>query len=152
MADTASPLEIKRITSLPIGFELFLKEAASEGFNNMSTLQSEWNDGSNIFDRPGEILALATINGEPAGIGGITRDFIDSTWLRMRRFYVRPAYRRRGVGRGIAHFVLNHALQFNAQISLYADGAEARTFWPTLGFVETDRQSTTHIFNELPRI
>jgi GNAT superfamily N-acetyltransferase len=151
MPDTISSLEIKRITGLPIGFELFLNEATREGFDHMKTLQLEWNNRSNIFDRPGEILALATINGELAGIGGITQDFVDSTWLRMRRFYVRPAYRRGGVGRGIAHFVLDHALQFNGQIALYADSAEARTFWSTLGFVERVRQSTTHVFTEIPK-
>lgn len=128
MTDTIISLEIKRITSLPTGFELFLNDASREGFNNMAPLQREWNHSINIFDRPGEILALATINGELAGIGGITQDFADSTRLRMRRFYVRPAYRRRGVGRAIVHFVLDHALPFNRQISLYTDGREARTF------------------------
>jgi len=150
MAETINSLEVKRITSFPNGFDVFLNEAAAEGFDNMETLQRQWHDGSSRFERPGEILALATINGEMAGIGGITQDFVDSSWLRMRRFYVRPAYRRRGVGRDIAQFVLDYAQPFNRQIALYAEGAEARAFWPTLGFVETDRENTTHIFAGIP--
>ncbi|WP_132960320.1 GNAT family N-acetyltransferase [Rhizobium sp. BK251] len=105
----------------------------------------EARNGPNRIERPGKILALATIDDEIAGIGGITRDFVDSGWLRMRRFYARPAYRRRGVGRRIALCVLEHAKPFNRQIALYADGTQAGAFWPTLGF-EPMRRQTTHVF------
>ncbi|WP_245504946.1 MULTISPECIES: GNAT family N-acetyltransferase [Rhizobium] len=66
--------------------------------------------------------------------------------MRMRRFYVRPAYRRRGVGRQIALYVLEHAKPFDRQIALYADGPEAEVFWPTLGFGPINRENTTHVF------
>lgn len=146
MVSDSDAVEVRRIFELPDHFDQFLSEAASEGFDNMSVLQDEWRDGFNRFERPGEILALATIDGEMAGIGGITQDFVDSSWLRMRRFYVRPAYRRRGVGRKIALHVLEHARPFNRQIALYAGGPEAEAFWPTLGFGLIQRENTTHVF------
>lgn len=145
MSDS-NAVEVRRIVELPHHFDQFLSDAATEGFDHMSVLQEQWRDGSNRFERPGEILALATIDGEMAGIGGITRDFVDSGWLRMRRFYVRPAYRRLGVGRKIALHVLEHARPFNRQIVLYADGPEAEAFWTTLGFGLIERKNTTHIF------
>jgi GNAT superfamily N-acetyltransferase len=145
MASEGQVVEIKRLVQLPDHFDQFLNEAAAEGFNNMSVLRDEWENGSNRFDRPGEILALATINGEMVGIGGITQDFVDVDWLRMRRFYVRRAYRRFGVGRMIALHVLELARPFNRQICLYAGGPEAEAFWPTLGFVPIDREHTTHV-------
>ncbi|RBO92249.1 GNAT family N-acetyltransferase [Pseudochrobactrum asaccharolyticum] len=95
-------IEVRRITELPADLSDLINDAVLDGFDGMSLLQAQWNSGVNQFTRPGEILALATINGELAGIGGITQDFVDSSWLRMRRFYVRPAYRRRGVGQAIA--------------------------------------------------
>lgn len=64
----------------------------------------------------------------------------------MRRFYVRPAYRRLGIGRQIALFVLKHATTFDRQIVLYTASADAEMFWPTIGFVPIERENTTHIY------
>lgn len=151
MARESQVVEINRIVRLPDRFDHFMSEADAEGFNNMSVLRDEWQDGSNRFERPGEILALATINGEPAGIGGITQDFVDKDWLRMRRFYVRQRYRRLGVGRKIALFVLSYTIPFERQIALYAGGPEAEAFWPTLGFIPIDREHTTHVLGDSGR-
>lgn len=145
MNGEGSSVEISRITQLPKEFDLLLNDATSEGYDNMSVLLKEWADGTNRFERLAEILAVATVDGELAGIGGITQDFVDSNWLRMRRFYVRPAYRRRGLGRGIARYVLEHARPFGRQIALYAGGPEAEVFWPTLGFFPANREHTTHV-------
>lgn len=146
MVSDSDIVAVRRIVELPDRFDQFVIEAAAEGFNNMSVLQEEWRSGSNRFERPGEILALATVGNQMAGIGGITQDFVDSGWLRMRRFYVRPDYRRRGVGRKLALFVLEYARAFDRQIALYAGGPEAEAFWPTLGFCLIEREHTTHVF------
>ncbi len=143
---TDGTMVVSRLFSLPDGFDRILSDAEAEGIDNMAVLQNEWRDGSNRFQREGEILALATLGGEIAGIGGITHDFVDARWLRMRRFYVRPDFRRLGVGRQIALFVLDHALAIERPIALYAGGTEAEAFWPALGFAPIVRVNTTHVF------
>jgi GNAT superfamily N-acetyltransferase len=146
-SDPSSPqLKVVKTNSLPEGFDRLRAEAADEGFNNIETLWREWQDTTHRFTRPGEMLVVATIGDELVGIGGITQDFVDAAWLRMRRFYVRPAYRRRRVGRAIARAVLDHALPLGRQIALYAGGIEAAAFWPQLGFVQIERENTTHVF------
>ena len=149
MGDSATVV-VRQIVELPDQFEQFRLEADAEGFNMVSVLQDEWRSWTNRFERPGEILALATVDNEIAGIGGATQDFMDSNWLRMRRFYVRPAYRRRGIGRHIALFVLEHAKAFDRQIALHAAGPEAEAFWPTVGFTPIERENTTHVFRCTP--
>ena len=104
----------------------------------------QWLDGSNRFSRPGELLAVAWADGDLAGIGGITEDFIDPAALRMRRFYVRANYRRRGVGRAIANFVLETARPLDRQIVVHAATGEAAAFWASQGFVRVVREKTTH--------
>ncbi len=146
MAVDRNTVLVRQTVGLPDQLDQLLLEAEAEGFNMVSVLQDEWRNGTNRFERPGEILALATVGGEVAGIGGATQDFMDSSWLRMRRFYVRPAYRRQGIGREIALFVLEHAKAFDRQIVLYAASPEAEAFWPTIGFTPIDRENTTHIF------
>ena len=139
-------IKVGRIEQLPEQFDEFLHDAGTEGFDTISVLRDEWANGSHRFNRPGEMLVLATVDGKAAGIGGITQDFVEAGWLRMRRFYVRPVYRRLGVGRQIAFHILEHALPFDRQIILHADGPDAEAFWPTLGFVPIDRVHTTHVF------
>lgn len=139
-------IEIIRLDRLPEPFDLFLRESRAEGFDTFSVLRDEWADGSNRFERTGEVLMLATVEGNAAGVGGVTQDFVDAGCLRMRRFYVRPAYRRLGIGRKIALCVLEHARPFNRQIFLHADGPDAEAFWPTIGFVPIERAHTTHVF------
>jgi len=146
MTGNSNAIVVRRIVELPTQLDQLLVEAEAEGFNMVSVLQDEWRSGANRFERPGEILALATIDGELAGIGGTTQDFMDSSWLRMRRFYVRPTYRRRGVGRQIALFVLEYAKAFDRQIVLYTASPEAEAFWPTIGFTSIERENTTHIY------
>jgi GNAT superfamily N-acetyltransferase len=72
------------------------------------------------FDRPGEALLTAYSAGVLAAIGGITIDPIVPDALRMRRFYVRPAFRRTGIGREIALALLEGALQRVRVVTLNA--------------------------------
>lgn len=137
--------KVTSVTGLPDGLDILRAEAAAEGFG-LEVLWSEWRDGTNRFNRPGELLAVATVEDDLAGIGGITEDFIDPAWLRMRRFYVRAAYRRSGVGRAIARFILDRALPLRRQIVLHAASADAAAFWQTLGFEPIERDKTTHQF------
>lgn len=140
----ATGVHIRRVTSLPDQIDVLRSEAGAEGVTNMEALFSQWQDGSNRFSRPGELLAVAWADGDLAGIGGVTEDFIDPAALRMRRFYVRANYRRRGVGRAIANFVLETARPLDRQIVVRAETEEAAAFWESQGFERIKRQKTTH--------
>ncbi len=139
-------VDVTQITDLPIHFDRLLRDAEDEGNDIMSVLRHQWLDGSNRFKRPGEMLALATFSGDVAGIGGVTQDFVDADWLRLRRVHVSPTLRRLGIGRKIARYVLERTLPFSRQIVLHADGPEAVAFCEALGFGPIDRENTTHIF------
>jgi GNAT superfamily N-acetyltransferase len=135
---------IEPITELPIEFDSLRAEAHAEGFNHIDTLWLQWHEENRRFDRPGEMLVVARFGGDLAGIGGVTEDFVDPSWLRMRRFYVRPQYRRLGTGRAIAEYVLERALPLNRPIVLYTETPEGAAFWQAMGFVPIERAKTTH--------
>ena len=65
----------------------------------------------------------------------------------MRRFYVRPAFRRTGLGREIALALLEGALQRVRVVTLNA-AVESVPFWHTLGFVPQARDGHTHVWRE----
>lgn len=141
-----SPIIVRPVSTLPDDVRALGVEARGEGFDHIDVLLAEWHSGANRFTQPGELLVAATIAGELAGIGGVTEDFLDRGGLRMRRFYVRPAFRRSGVARALASRVLEHALPLQRPIWLFAAGPEAVRFWEAMGFVPTEREMTTHVW------
>jgi GNAT superfamily N-acetyltransferase len=69
--------------------------------------------GSGAPPRPEEFVApdgaflLARVDGEPAGCGGLAR--LDGTTGEIRRMYVVPEARRKGIARAILDALLEHA-------------------------------------------
>jgi len=119
-------------------------EALAEGFRHLERLAAGWESGMERFDRAGERLIAARLNGALAGIGGVTIDPVAADFMRMRRFYVCPAFRRRGVGREIAKALLAHVGDDDRKITVNA-AAASFPFWESLGFVLELRHRRTHI-------
>jgi GNAT superfamily N-acetyltransferase len=122
------------------------REARAEGHQFLDRLASDWASGAMRFDRPGEALLAAYSEDVLAAIGGITIDPIVPEALRMRRFYVRPAFRRTGIGREIAQGLLKSARSIRV-VTLNA-AVESVPFWEALGFVPQARHGHTHIWRE----
>lgn len=139
-------IEIRVIRErLPPGFEILRYAAEDEAFRMLGVLAEEWANGTGRFDAPGEMLVAALDGPVLAAVGGISRDPVDAEALRMRRFYVYPPYRRRGVGRAIARFLLERPEVAGRAVTLDAPQAEAARFWQALGFVPDARNGHTHI-------
>ena len=83
------------------------------------------------------------LNGVLAGIGGLTIEPVVPGALRMRRFYVRPAFRRIGVGRQSVTALLA-GLDGDRTITVNAPPASI-AFWEALGFNPDPRDEHTHI-------
>ena len=130
------------VSSLPTGFDVLRAEACGEGYRNIDRLARDWADGTTRFDAPGEALLAALVADELAGMGGMTVDPNDRGAQRLRRFYVRAAHRRQGVGRRIAEALIagaGHHLVVNAGTE------QAARFWAALGFVPDRRGGHTHL-------
>jgi GNAT superfamily N-acetyltransferase len=133
------------VNELSADFKAMRREARAEGHQVLDRLASDWVSGAMRFDRPGEALLAAYSEGVLAAIGGITIDPIVPDALRMRRFYVRPAFRRTGIGREIALALLEGALQRVRVVTLNA-AEKSVPFWEALGFVPEARDGHTHIW------
>lgn len=102
-------------------------EARAEGHRFVDRLIAEWANGSNRFDRPGEVL-LEAMADEVAAIGGLNCDPYPADGPpvgRLRHVYVRPAFRSRGIGRMLVSALLDRAGgQFErVRLRTHADGA-----------------------------
>jgi len=100
---------------------------------------------------PAGQLMLAYVDGELAGCGALRRfaDADDANACEMKRLYVRPAYRRFGLGRLLAQALLDEARRagYSAMLLDTLDDMEAaRELYASLGFVEVP----PYYFNPIP--
>lgn len=91
-------------------------EARAEDFRFVDRLVDEWATGANRFARKGEVLLAAQVEGDLAGIGGLTLGAALTGALRMRQFYVRPAYRRLAIGCGLVEVLLARLCPFSTML------------------------------------
>ena len=140
----AAPFAVTRLTGPDLPPELagLAAEAAGEGVRIPARVLAEWAHGVR-FDRPGEKLMAGWSGPVLAGIGGLTRDPAWPDALRMRRFYVHPAFRRRGLGRALAVALLAEAP--GRVVTVNAGTPDAPAFWESLGFVRDKRDGHTHL-------
>ena len=110
-------------------------QADREGHGHVRRLIAEWSNGTNCFNRPGEVLLVAQTEGQTVGIGGLTLDPHLPGALRVRRFYVAPDHRNSGLGKRMARRILD-AVQGPRVVTCHAPTPEATAFWRTLGFAD----------------
>ena len=143
-----SAIKIERVhLSLPPDFSALRTDAAREGHNFIERLVQEWADGTNRFCGPGEGLQVARVAGALAGIGGMTIDPFQRDALRMRRFYVRPAFRRRGIARVLARALFETAGKDCRRMHVNAGTDRAAAFWEHLGFRPAAAVHHSHVMD-----
>jgi GNAT superfamily N-acetyltransferase len=138
---------IRIIDELPDGLPALLADAASEGVGNMARLAQDWVSGDQRFDGDGEALLGALLAGELAGIGGLSVEpAVHEPARRVRRFYVRPAFRRQGVARTLASALVQEALdQVDLLTCNAAASPAAAPFWEAQGFSPDTSGPWTHV-------
>jgi GNAT superfamily N-acetyltransferase len=146
MKASDDPLELEPVLdALPVGFDALQAAALAEGFRHVERIAVDWEAGRTRFDRPGEALLAARLDGVLVGIGGLTIEPVVPGALRMRRFYVRPAFRRIGVGRQLVTALLAGV---DGDRSIAVNAAPASIgFWESLGFNPDLRDGHTHILS-----
>lgn len=138
---------------LPAGIGALAEEAVAEDVGNVARLISDWRSGAERFDKPGEVLVAAFDGVTLVGIGGATIEPHapdGKRALRMRRYYVHSAWRRRGVGRALATEVMKHALETCDLLTVNAGVPGAAPFWEALGFVRVTDPTRTHELTKNP--
>lgn len=123
--------------------------AKSENINVVSKLISSWSDNESFFGGRGEGLWIArtTESGEVIGVGGITICPTFTESRRVRRFYISPEWRRRGVATALANKCIERAK--SAGVSTVtchaAASAMAPSFWESVGFEPVADSDITHV-------
>lgn len=148
---TPPALRLERlIENLPAGFDTMRAEARAEGYRFVETLATDWEARMTRFDREGEVLLAALLDGTLAGIGGLTIDPVTPGAMRMRRFYIRAPFRRSGIGRQLATALLEQPIRTGRGLIAVNAAAGSASFWESLGFAPDMRDGHTHVLVRQP--
>ena|SRR5258708_4573361 len=132
---------------LPVpGIEDLRREAAQEGYRFLETLAEEWASGKNQFDGPGEILCGVIDEGLVVAVGGLNHDpFVSKPDVgRIRRVYVRPGRRNRGIGEALVTKLVEHARRNFRPVRLRAESTRAGRLYDRIGFSPCNDPHATH--------
>jgi GNAT superfamily N-acetyltransferase len=122
-------------------------EAQDEGYDFIQTLVEEWASGKNRFDGRGEALRGFLDQGLLVGVGGLNCDPFAGRpdTGRIRRVYVRHAWRNQGIGRELVTTLVGEARTHFRCVRLRAENAEAARLYERMGFVPIATPDATHI-------
>ncbi|ALL13976.1 GNAT family N-acetyltransferase [Caulobacter henricii] len=140
-------LQLVRIfDDLPEDFDALAAEASGEGVRNMARLADGWRDGIR-FQEDGEALLAAFLAGTLAGLGGLSVETgAAEPARRLRRFYVRPNFRRGGVATALASALIQEGLDSVNLLTVNARASQAAgPFWEAQGFMADRSGPWTHI-------
>lgn len=140
-------ISIQKI-ELPVpGIEALHAEACREGYDFIETLVEEWATGSNRFNGPGEALCGHLDQGLLVAVGGLNCDpFARRPDMgRIRRVYVRPAWRNKGIGQALVTALVDQARTHFRCVRLRAENAGAARLYERMGFAPLQDPDATHI-------
>ena len=150
--DADHQIDLRQMANeLPAGFEGLLDASLTEGVRNLARLGEDWRSGLERFDRNGSAL-FAAFQGELLiGIAGTSREQnYSSPAMRMRRLFVRPDWRRKGVARLLAQRCMSRGLAFANTLTCNARASPAAgPFWESMGFRPVDFRDVTHVYDRV---
>jgi ribosomal protein S18 acetylase RimI-like enzyme len=131
---------IERLSGEPADrLQALVSESERQGFRFVRRLVQEWNNGTNRFDRPGEVLFAARSGDDLVGVCGLNVDphADDPRVGRVRHLYVLVPYRRTGVGEQLVADIIDTARGRFARLHLRTTSAAAARLYEGLGFRPT---------------
>lgn len=139
-------VRVESVAELPIDLGVLLEASISEGYDFVERLVTSWEDGSNRFDRPGEVLLQVRSTSGLVGIGGLNVDpyLDDSSVGRIRHVYVLPSARRAGVGSVLVESLVAGAWGNFTRVRLRVGTPRSGSFYEAIGFETTDEPDATH--------
>ena len=121
-------------------------ESDKEGYNHINRLITEYNAGENRFDKIGEKLVGFVLDDKVVAVCGLNIEPTNNRLGRVRRLYVLPEHRRRGIGTKLVKYLIKHAEQYFQSVVVNIGDLPLDNFYKPMGFKPIiDNDSYTHI-------
>lgn len=142
-------VRIEPLDTLP-DLARLVEESERAGLRFVRRLIEEWASGANRFDRPGETLVAAWLDGGLVGVCGLNVDpYAAAPGVgRVRHLYVLAAHRRHGVGERLVAAIVAAARGPFHTLRLRTTNPAAARLYERLGFRATgDVADCTHVLD-----
>ncbi len=138
--------EIRSVRSSDALFAEVLAEAGTGDGRFLFRLRDRWADGSERFERPGELLLGAFADGELVGVGATSHDPYEPEDgpARVRHVYVLTRCRRAGIARKLMTMLIDHASKHFRVLRLHTSSAAAARLYQSFGFRPSAQGRETH--------
>lgn len=124
--------------------EPLLSASVSEGYRFVTRLMDDYQSGANRFDQRGEVLLIARAeHGAVLGVCGLNATQQPDI-ARVRRFYVLPAMRSKGIGAALLERIVRAARLHFTTLELRTGDPRAAAFYGRHGFRISQREDATH--------
>jgi GNAT superfamily N-acetyltransferase len=150
--DSDHQIDLRQVADeLPAGFNSLLDASLKEGVRNLARLDEHWRSGLERFDQHGAALFAAFHQETLIGIAGVSREqSYSSPAMRMRRLFVEPKWRRKGVARLLAQRCMSTGLVSAETLTCNARAtAAAGPFWVSMGFRPVALPDITHVYDRI---
>jgi GNAT superfamily N-acetyltransferase len=124
-----------------------LSESQSEGYNMVNRLLTDFRVGRNRFDAPGEVLFAYLFGDNIVAVAGLNQE-PDKSILRtgrIRRLYVLPKFRGKGLARGLVERIMLSAESYFEKITVNVGKLDAGELYEHLGFTPVKYPGITHV-------
>ena len=139
---------VARLRQLPLDeLQPLLTESREQGFTFLDRLVTEYTNGANRFDQPGEALFGIYRRQQLIAIGGLNHDpYLQESGVgRVRHVYVLDSWRGQGVGRQLLQQIVVAAQGHYRRLTLRTFSEPADKFYCAVDFVkEPEIQGATH--------
>jgi len=125
----------------------------NEGFGMVSRLLADFEQGANRFDEPGEALFVHLRGNRVIAVAGLNRERDVSLGRagRVRRLYVSPKDRGRGLGRKLISQIVLAAQPSFDLLTVNVGQTDARGFYEQMGFTQMAGKGVTHVMRLIPQ-
>lgn len=143
------PTEIDSVD--PYGWAEILSTSLAEGYGMVRRLLDDFRAGTNRFDAPGETLLVHLDREVVVGVGGLNLEPDPGIVRagRVRRLYVLPHHRGKGLARALIEDLIAFASGKHDVLTVNAGRPAVRAFYEHLGFRPVDYPRITHV-KDLP--
>ncbi|MDR7015425.1 GNAT family N-acetyltransferase [Acinetobacter sp. 3657] len=131
-------LRIEKVLDLPVQLDALIESSKIEGFRFLERLKYDFQNGENCFNQLGEALFTVYEQNRLIAICGLNQNPYDDYDVnkvgRIRRFYIHPLYRRKGVGHHLLSYIERYARAYFNELQLFTDTENAANFYQMMGY------------------
>ncbi|HEY95557.1 MAG TPA: GNAT family N-acetyltransferase [Dehalococcoidia bacterium] len=119
--------------------------AEQEGYNMLNRLVADYDSGENRFDKEGEKLIGYILECMVVALCGLNIEPSYTEYGRIRRLYVLPEYRNRGIGTELVNHLITFAGKYYKGVVVNIGNLPVSNFYESIGFKSVKNPSYTHL-------